>query len=352
MRILFLLAEAFVPEHYSGQTRTLFELCRKLTALGHELILLTGKSNITGNSKIVVDREYGFRIFRAANPVESIAPLCTALSPDIAVVIDGKEKLVDECRRLDVPLAAWLFEIGAYAYSYSDHLCDNTALYMVSSPFLASRLYGVSGIRAQVVVPYIEKDCYHKSRQGKRVLFVNPVREKGLEIAYQLAQQRPELAFTVVESRSISGEWRAVCFNRALRCGNVEWCMAGNDMDAIYGQTRLLLMPRFHEEGFCRLVTEAQLGGIPVLAADRGYLADNVGAGGKVIPVDADIRVWLEQLDRFMTDESFFQEISEHAKIHASRDELNGERMIGHLLTLLTGQISKHRLSRFAHRYR
>ena len=351
MRIFFLLSNAFFPEHFSGQNRTLLELCQKLTELGHEPIILAGKLRSTGNSKILVDREFGFRIFRATNPLKSISALCSTLRPDIAVVVDGhQEGFIEECQSIDIPVAVWFFQVESYYYR--NHLLDNTLLYLASSQFVATRIYGLFGVKAQVVSPYIEQLRYHKPRQGKRVLFVNPVREKGVEIIFQLAQHRPTHAFNIVESWGISIDWRAICFERALRCGNIEWFTATSDMNAIFDQTRLLVLPRFNEEGFCRLATEAQLGGIPVLSSDRGHLPDNVGPGGVVVKIDDDVQVWLKHLDRFVADESYFQQMSERARSHALRDELNGKGIIDHLLTLLTGQIAKYKLSRFTRRQR
>ena len=349
MRILFISSDPFCPECYSGQNRTMLELCQKLVELGHEPILLTGRSHTSENKEILVDSTFGFRLFRANNPLKSIMPLCTSLRPDIVVVLDGhQEKVIEECRSVDIPLAIWFFQLES---NYYNNVCpDNDLLYLVSSSFLANRIFNLYGITAQIVAPYIEQKNYLKERNGNRVLFVNPVREKGVEIAFQIAGQRRDQAFNIVESWGVSEIWKSLCFERALDCGNIEWFSSVPDMNFILDQTRLLLVPRFSEEGFCRLITEAQLGGIPVLATNRGYLPDNVGPGGKVLGVDDDLRGWLDEFDRFFEDQSYYQIMSERSRKHALRDELNGDILIEKLLDLLMSHISKYRLNRYAAR--
>ena len=345
MRILFLTSNAFIPDHFSGQNRTLQELCQKLQKQGHEPIILAGRPSAHGQSDILVDRTYGFKLFRSTRPIESVQPLAVSLRPDIIVVVDGYiEGLIEQCKALDFPVAAWFFHVEPSYYRNS--LLDRELLYLASSPFLAARIRGLFGVEAKVVFPYIEQKRYRKNRNGQRILFVNPVREKGVEIAFDLAGQRPDLAFTFIESWGISESWRATCFERALRCGNLEWLPPMDDISSILDKTRVLLVPRYTEEGFCRTITEVQLSGIPVLAADRGYLADNVGQGGTMLNIDAGGQAWLKQLDRYFEDEDFYQRKREKARNHAEREELDRKQVVDRLLKLLTGHVAQHSQNR------
>ncbi|MCW8930261.1 MAG: glycosyltransferase family 4 protein [Gammaproteobacteria bacterium] len=341
MRILFITTNAFIPEHFSGQNRTIMELCQKLTDLDHEAIVLSGKSTHEMQTQVQVDRKYGFKLFRTIDPTKSFSALCVTLRPDIVIVVDGQsEKLIQECQSLDVPLAVWLFNVEPHYYLNNSMV--EKILFLASSPFISRRFTGLYGVKAHVLLPYINKELYSKPHSGKRILFVNTVRKKGIEIVFYLAQQRPDLKFTFVESGEVSEQWRALCFEKALRCGNIEWVMKTNDMDSVLDETRLLIVPRFNDEGFCRLVTEAQLGGIPVLASDRGYLPSNVGDGGTIIKIDSDLFDWLEPLDHYFEDETYYHQMSQKALLHANRDELEGNHIIEQLLTLLSAQITQH----------
>ncbi len=347
MRLLFLQTTPFCPNHFSEQNQTLLELGRKLTTLGHETILLTATSQPDGHKKIVLDKQFGFRLFRAARPLEEVATLCASTRPDILVCVDRhKRDITQLAKAVDIPVAVWFFQTSSSCFQ--NRQPDKHPLYLASSPFLATRLANLYNINAQVVFPYIEKKNYHTTRQGEKVLFVNPTREKGVEILFQLARQRPKQLFRVVESGQISEQWRAVCFEQALECGNIEWLTATYDMQSVMNRVRLLLVPRFSEEGFCRLITEAQLGRIPVLSSTRGYLPTNTNAGGAVLDIDSGIDIWLAQMDRFFNDDTYYQNACNTAQNHALRQELDSEHVIRHLLTLLTEHISKFRLRRFS----
>jgi glycosyltransferase involved in cell wall biosynthesis len=347
MRILFILSTPFCPEHFSGPNRTVLELSQKLSKSGHEALVLAGQSQSDGIGGIVTDRSFGFRLFRASAPRRSIVPLCITLRPHIVVLVNTMEEgLVEACRSVDIPLAVWFHEVDASLWG--DDLADRHTQYIASSSFVATRLLHLAGIKAEIIPPYIEQANYRKSRRGKRVLFVNPTRDKGVEIAFEVAARRPLQAFTLVESGQLSNQWRNHCFERAMKCGNIEWFAASNDINAILDQTCLLLLPRFSEEGFCRLVTEAQLGGIPALASNRGHLAANVGAGGAVLDVDAGIDEWLNSLDRFFDDDSYHVAVSQAAMQHALRSELDTETVLHRFLKVLDVQITKYKKRRFS----
>ena len=121
-----------------------------------------------------------------------------------------------------------------------------------------------------------------------RILFVNPSLEKGVGIVIMLAllleKRRPDIVFEVVESR---GEWGSTLrqFSKGLgkerdSLSNVVVTANTLDMRPVYGRARLLLAPSLWWEGFGRVVVEATLNGIPVLASNRGGLPEAKGDAG------------------------------------------------------------------------
>jgi glycosyltransferase involved in cell wall biosynthesis len=69
-------------------------------------------------------------------------------------------------------------------------------------------------------------------------------------------------------------------------------------MRRIYQSARIVLVPSILNEAWARVVTEAQISGIPILASDRGGLPESVGPGGILVDPDADISDWEKALSR------------------------------------------------------
>ena len=67
-------------------------------------------------------------------------------------------------------------------------------------------------------------------------------------------------------------------------------------MRTIYADTRVLLAPSQWEEGWGRVVTEAQFSGIPAVASRVGGLPESVGSGGILIDPAAPIERWADAL--------------------------------------------------------
>lgn len=352
MRILFLTANLFLPDHVSAQNRTLRELAAALVAHGHEAVVLAKRPGPPGPAnRVVAEHAYGFRLLRADDPVRALPVLNATLRPEVAIVVDGEhERMVTQCRSLRIPMALWFFH--AEPYFFRDGALDNKLMYLATSSFLAARVNTLFGVEARVLPPYIEREHYSTRARGKRVLFVNPVREKGVEIAFALAQERPSIPFTFVESWGMSELWRQDCFDRALRCGNIEWVPKTIDRQALLANTHLLLLPRASEEGCCRLVAEAQLGGIPVLASKRGNLSKDVGRGGTLVELDAGVEAWLQQLDRYFEDDELHEQTGTEAISHASRPDFAPAPLIERLLHLLGDCIGDHRSRRWSQGFR
>ncbi len=349
MRILFITTNCFIPEHASGQNRTLMELCQRLQSLGHEPVVLSGRLEPHAQGDVVQEQGFGFRLIRAGNPMQAAVTVSVVLNPDVLVIFDGDyEGLIHACVPLQLPTVVWFFQAEPYYFRNGEP--DPALLYLATSPFLARRIERLFSVDVQVLPPYIELENYRKRCQGKRVLYVNPVREKGIEMVFALARQRPSIPFTVVESWGLSVSWRKQCFEKALRCGNIEWIPKSLGMESTFQHARMLLVPRYSEEGFCRLVTEAQAGGLPVLASDRGNLPANVGEGGSVLSLDADLDLWLGRIDAYTGDDELHGDLARRARKHSARSGIAADVVVKRLLGLLAARVSEFKIRRYGRR--
>jgi glycosyltransferase involved in cell wall biosynthesis len=91
-------------------------------------------------------------------------------------------------------------------------------------------------------------------------------------------------------------------------------------MRAIYGQTRLLLVPSRWEEGFGMVAIEAQSCRIPVIASARGGLPESVGDGGLLVDDYLNVDAWLAAIGPVLADPGVYQDLAERAYRHAASD--------------------------------
>jgi len=208
------------------------------------------------------------------------------------------------------------------------------------SAYLAQSYSETLGITADVFPTPVDDRMYSPpedvmpvahsaARRDGFITFVNPVPEKGATLVFQLiklaAQERPDLTFLVLEGR-LSGQWWRDAGADIADMPNVWWLGNQQDMRPVYRRTSILLFPSFWPEATGRGIKEAQLGGIPVLATNRGGIPEQLNGGGflfevpdgcmetytKIPPREA-VRPWLDTLCRLMDDEDAYREASQRA---------------------------------------
>jgi glycosyltransferase involved in cell wall biosynthesis len=92
-------------------------------------------------------------------------------------------------------------------------------------------------------------------------------------------------------------------------------------MRRVYGKCKILLVPSVWEEAYGRVVTEAQVSGIPAVASERGGLPEAVGRGGILIDPDGPIDHWVTAVRKLWHDDHCYAERSAAAVAHAERTE-------------------------------
>ena len=169
------------------------------------------------------------------------------------------------------------------------------------------------------------------------VTFINPVAEKGVEVALAIAEQCPEIPFRFVKAWPLGIRHAAKLNSRVRRLCNVEMVGRSNDMSPIYASTRVLLTPsQWEAETWGRVVSEAQFSGIPVLASDRGALPETVGSGGAIIRYNAPAERWAAELKRMWTDHAYYGRLQQAALEHSRRAALDFNRQIDTFLAVAT----------------
>lgn len=121
------------------------------------------------------------------------------------------------------------------------------------------------------------------TRRARYVTMINPSPTKGglffINIAAQAAALAPNVKFRAVESRWGRCNWEALGV-QAADLDRIDWYPHTQDMAKIYEGAALLLVPSLWEEASGRVVAEALLAGVPVLAMRNGGIPEQLGEGG------------------------------------------------------------------------
>lgn len=182
---------------------------------------------------------------------------------------------------------------------------------------------------------YEEKDIpsFPDCRGLGFVTFINPVPAKGLPLFIRLArtalQERPEITFLAVEGRMSRSELEQAGLD-IVYMPNVWWIPNQQDMRRIYRRSSIVLVPSFWHEASCRVVAEAQLNSLPVLAARRGGIPEQLNGGGflfdiparctenyRKIPSEEEVRPWLDRITMLMHSRDAYQEAADRARAAA-----------------------------------
>lgn len=157
------------------------------------------------------------------------------------------------------------------------------------------------------------------------VTMVNPCSYKGISIFLALAEKLPFVKFAAIPFWGTSEEDHAAL----KRLPNMTLLQPSPNLDDVFGQTKVLLVPSVWGEAYGQVVVDAMLRGIPVLASNTGGLPEAKLGVDYVIPVnmveryeqnekmqvvpvipEQDVSVWVETLSRVLTDRTLYERVS------------------------------------------
>lgn len=339
MRILFVSTHPHLPDLVGGLQTTTHDLVLALRDVGADAAILCGLPKGEEKQRPERDEALGYPVFRTADPEQALAKIASSWDATVILVQSGSHLAPLVIRALETgrPVAVYLHNVEMHQVE-GTLAPDPSLLYLANSDFTARRWRSLCGIDAAIIPPVIDVDRHvaaqNDAKAGERVLFVNPVQVKGVELMFGLAEASPDLSFLVAESWTIDPRWRAACRRRAQAAGNIAWLAPADDMRPVYAQARALLMPSVWEEAFGRTVIEAQLNGLPVLASRRGALPDTVGAGGLLVDADASVGEWRSALLELLGPA--YSSYAQHALGNALRFTAAAPLYVARLLSLLT----------------
>jgi glycosyltransferase involved in cell wall biosynthesis len=334
-----------------GAESSTHELCSSLVAHGHEvgvLAALRPRNALAAEHRVrkfisgcdaIRDEVMGYPVFRCRrSPRDAIDDVLERFRPDVAIVqVGALAPMADALIARQTPTVIYLrdTEFKWYRGALRAH---PLLRYVANSRFNAARHRAAFNIEPDVIPPLVQPERYRCTSERTHVTFVNPVLEKGAEIVLALVDARPDIPFLIVEGWPMPRSWRKerTDYQARLRSRpNVTWQRSVADMRRVYSRTRILLAPSMWEEAWCRVVTEAQISGIPVLASDRGGLPDSVGPGGVLVSHAAPMEEWVRQLSAMWDNGMSYARLSRAAAIHARRPDIQPQALLSRFMGIL-----------------
>lgn len=346
--VLFVSGTPHLPQVRGGVEVNTHETVLELRKRGVSAAVVSGLSprdlfgvtrliakNLQG-ANAVVDHALGYPVYRLRAPWYSLHGIPR---PDVAVIQNGN--VVDIAMMFDragVPTVAYLHGLGFESDS-SDWVRTRGKwpfkACVANSHFTAARFKAKFGVDCPILPLIFHPERYRTPSSQQFATFINPIPQKGIELALEIAAQCPDIPFLFVRGWPLSWSELSRLQTRAKKLGNVEIRDGSNDMRSIYGVTRVLLVPsQWEAETWGRVVTEAQFSGIPVLASNRGGLPESTGPGGQILPFDQSAP-WSVALKRTWHDTAHYYELSQAALAHSKRFQIEIDHIADQLVAIL-----------------
>lgn len=359
MKILFVTDHSYPPHRVGGAESSTHELASALQERGIGVAVLAATpvgpvSGLAGRvlrrlrppSRPRVDHDLGYPVFRSREPARAARETLTRFPASAVVVTSGTyAPLARALVRAGLPTIVYLrdVEIGNIGGVLPR---DGRVTYLSNSRFNAARVAALAGVEPVVIPPLVCPERYRVGTTRTRVLFVNPVPEKGVDLAFRLAESRPDIPFDFVECWPLDQRARDDLRSRARLLSHVVWHPVTHEPRRLYRHARIVLVPSMWEESWGRVVTEAHCSGIPVLASDRGGLPESVGPGGILVERDASFEHWRAALSRMWDEADTYDALVESAWRHARRPEIQPTALVGAFIACVWEHIQRCSLPR------
>jgi glycosyltransferase involved in cell wall biosynthesis len=355
MRLLVMMAQAYFPRQAGGVQSVTKSLVQALRAQGHEVAVAAemsfrGAAGLRSAAGLVFSGGRFSRevydaapVFRARRIANRAGAILSAFRPDCVIVqsMDAMP-IAHLVNARGLPLVVCWHDVETHRMGGTP--AGLVARYVANSQFTAGVYEREFGVSSAVIPPLIQRGLYDTAdTQRNQVTFINPVADKGVELALAIAAACPDISFEFVESWILAPEKKRVLMDRLASLPHVRFTPHQTNMRPVYARTAVLLAPSQWREGWGRVASEAHISGIPVLASRIGGLVESVGPGGMLLPPEAPATAWVEALRKLWDDPVVYAELSAQARKYAQRQELDPAWAVGRMLAEVDAAIALRR---------
>lgn len=343
-RVLFVLDRFYLPDAFGGIESATHDMCKALSSRGVTAAVATGLSTkgtayfknrlqakLLGRP-VPADRIGGHRVYRSWNLLRDIDAIIDAFKPTIIVCqqVGRFLALAEKAEERGLPVIVYLRD---NEWQFSAEEAEQLARYSVAAVthYTAHQLRERHGIDAAVIPSLVLRTPVRARSRGQNVTMIGVHEKKGTDRALDMAERLPGVPFLFVQS------WNQAdpgLLQRIHSLKNAQFLEPTRHVKRIYRQTRILLAPSRWLEAWCRVITEAQINGIPVIASDRGGLANTVGDGGILLPLEAGPEKWAETLKHLYYDDTDYRALSDKARARTEKPDVDPEALTEAFLDL------------------
>lgn len=256
---------------------------------------------------------------------DSLLKVIDDFSPDVIwTQLDGIQGIARAARAKGKKALLYLRD-AEDAPAMLKSLASTGVCIVCNSQFMAERVRRLTGKAAHVIYPSLDAKFDVVGDSHGYITMINPSKVKGIDTFLEIARLLPTQQFLLVESWTLGDAALETLKNKLATLPNVRFSRRVPDVQEIYRQTKLLLVPSIWEEAFGRVVIEAQSCRIPVIASHRGGLPEAVGDGGLCVQDYLNPNAWATAIRNILADSNSFNEVAQHAHAHAN-DELFSTR--------------------------
>lgn len=202
--------------------------------------------------------------------------------------LEGSSDIIKLVKSNSVKTIGWLHSFNAEGM---EAIKGNPDMLLSTSQFIQKEVVKYSQIKNRVFYPGFQT-VQPLKETGTFLTFINPVPEKGADFILSLAEKLPQQKFICVE-----GWYKNNDFYSKLR-KNMEYLPPQKDMIDIWKKTKILLVPSIVPEAFGRVIVEAHMYGIPVIAHNIGGISEAMNESS-VLMNSMHTHDWINSIEKF-----------------------------------------------------